>query len=40
MLFRSTALIYDDPRFKGEWVAIPGEDFKAFRALLDPKEEA
>jgi len=32
--FKRNAIIYDDPKFDGEWIAIPRVDFDAFKAAL------
>ena len=28
-------IIYDNPQFEGEWVAVPREDFDALRTAVD-----
>lgn len=35
--FKRNTIIHNDPRFKGEWVAVPREDFDRLRALLAGK---
>jgi len=32
--FKRNVIIHDSPEFEGEWVAVPREDFIAFRAAL------
>ena len=32
--FKRNVIIRDNPAFEGEWVAVPREDFDAFKAVL------
>ena len=32
--FKRNVIIHDNPEFEGEWIAVPREDFDAFRATL------
>ena len=32
---RRSVIIHDDPKFEGEWIAIPKEDFDALRKVLE-----
>ena len=32
--FKRNVIIHDNPEFEGEWIAIPREDFDAFKAAI------
>ena len=37
--FKRNTCIHDNPDFEGEWIAVPREDFDAFKAALALFEE-